>query len=95
MRKSKQGIKKGQGAVAEETLKHDLYQLKWAIGDTYWTYTKKQTLECFELILEKGARFECRIEDGERFWADEQWEHIKCENDNWAAEHLENIKELK
>lgn len=102
-RENKKKIEDEWKPVLTGELKHDLYSF-YISSDFYhesyfsWvTLEQKESLikDIFSLSAEKGTKFECFIQKGEKCWFDVENLGFEELPDEWANEHLTNIKKVE
>ena len=98
-RNEKDKESEAQLPVKTGTLRHDLYFIEDDYRCEQWHCTKSEKDEIiqsmFSLILKKGAKFECYIENGIESWYDCANIGFECMPEYWADKHLDQILKIK
>jgi hypothetical protein len=90
----------------EGFLKEDLYSYdKTVVSELeesgfleFWLYTAKEKetiiFNSFALVLKKGTRFVCFIDNGKESWFDDVNYGIEEMDAYWAGKYLENVRDV-
>jgi hypothetical protein len=95
------GKAKKEGFLKKDLYAYD-YKEEWKENSDFWLYTVEDVREAINelkrsltVVLKKGTRFICYIDNGVEEWYDDENFGIEGEDATWSKKYLENIRKIK